>query len=437
MEDNLVTQNRIHYKYNLQGRAGYVPPWSLDQFVWITNNPGEFIPCSQTTTSHRGSDLANRNVYDLLGRYNIQKPVSDNGHEFRTEKQSVHFAIGHIDVRSKNWEYHGPWGYGIYSQLGQYNFPVIEDVSQNDIRLNGTKAINQAIPTKSAASLAQFLGELREGLPSLIGLNLLKGRGSANSIGSEYLNYQFGLVPLFNDLKKFAKAAQQSSKIIKQYERDSGRVVRRKRGLGGLSLNTHNETKLAQWENVGQPGQVSGWYPEFWDRFRSDGGKTESSVTMIQHTTRRAWFSGAFSYYLNDGDDVIARFERYEQLANKLLGSRLTLETVYQLTPWSWLLDWFVDLGDIISSASAFANDRLVLRYGYLMVNTVSRNQFTGNVQLPSGQVIHPATEYKTERKERFRATPYGFAVDTSSFSDGQCAILGALGMTKAPRSLR
>ncbi|DAD52025.1 maturation protein [ssRNA phage Gerhypos.3_8] len=437
MEDNLVKQSRVHYRFQLQGRAGLRYGGPDQPLSWVTSLPGEVVTCKQTTTSHRGSDLANRTVADLLGQYDATKPVTDNGHEFRTEKQSIHFSIPHIDFSGRDVEFHGPWGYGSYGTYWDNNFPVAPQVSQNDIRVYGTKAINQAIPTKSAASLAQFLGELREGLPALVGVNLLRGKGSTNSIGSEYLNYQFGIAPLLNDIKKFASAVKNSSRIIKQYERDSGRVVRRKRGLSGLTLNTHEETELSKWEAVGQPQYVSGWYPDFWNSFRNSGGKTESSVTQIYHTTRRAWFSGAFSYYLNSGDDVIARFDRYEQLANKLLGTRLTLEVLYQLTPWSWLADWFADIGDIISSASAFASDRLVLRYGYLMVHTVSRNQFTSSAVLPSGQRIHPSTEYKTERKERFRASPYGFGIDSSAFTDYQWAILGALGMTKAPRSLR
>jgi len=46
------------------------------------------------------------------------------------------------------------------------------------------------------------------------------------------------------------------------------------------------------------------------------------------------------------------------------------------------------------------------------------------------------STSFRTTRKQRFRANPYGFARNPNSFSGKQWAILGALGLTKAPRRL-
>jgi hypothetical protein len=41
---------------------------------------------------------------------------------------------------------------------------------------------------------------------------------------------------------------------------------------------------------------------------------------------------------------------------------------------------------------------------------------------------------YRSERKERWKATPYGFGLNMAGFTDQQWAILAALGMTKSPR---
>jgi len=124
--------------------------------------------------------------------------------------------------------------------------------------------------------------------------------------------------------------------------------------------------------------------------------------------------------------------------ANHLLGLDLTAEVLWNLAPWSWLSDWVANTGDNISNASAFQQDGLVLRYGYLMVHRETYQtrrmdavyDVRGNALLPGSIVL------TTTSKTREPATPYGFGIDTSSFTGHQWGILGALGMTKAPNLL-
>jgi len=433
-----VTQSRTYYNFDRYTR--FRTHDYNNNSVTFEADKGNPIPLLQTTTSFRsGSDsLGSRTVNDLLAdHYNPNKPVTDTGHEFRTEKQGLFMSHSHVDYSYGPLGFHGPIG---FLKRGEFVFPKIPDFSSNDVKFYGTKAISNTLPTKSAASLAQFLGELREGLPRMVGVNLLGvGKSPLKSIGGEYLNYQFGIQPLISDLKKFAKAVKNSSRIIKQYERDSGRVVRRRTGLHGANLNTHQpQLDLSDFDCIGilaPPYDTRSQF--FWNTVREIGGSIPSQVHLTDSINRKVWFSGAYSYYLNSGDDVISRMDRYEQLANKLLGTRLTLDVLYQLAPWSWLIDWYADIGDIITSASAFTNDRLVLRYGYLMVTTVAKRQLIANVNLGPGFNTNTATEFRTTRKERFRASPYGFALSPENFSDGQWAILAALGMTKSPRGLK
>jgi hypothetical protein len=46
------------------------------------------------------------------------------------------------------------------------------------------------------------------------------------------------------------------------------------------------------------------------------------------------------------------------------------------------------------------------------------------------------SVSFQTKVKKRLRATPYGFGLDPnwSDFTDRQLSILGALGITRAPR---
>lgn len=159
-------------------------------------------------------------------------------------------------------------------------------------------------------------------------------------------------------------------------------------------------------------------------------------MTDVQST--RSWFSGAYTYHLAEADTFLGKLERYEQEMNHLLGTRFTIETLWELAPWSWLTDWFVDVGSFLGNLTALSSDRLVLRYGYVMNHQVATREHSLGGLVPKGTgPTRVANSFSIERKARRRATPYGFGLNVEQFSASRWAILGALGMTKSPRRLR
>lgn len=155
---------------------------------------------------------------------------------------------------------------------------------------------------------------------------------------------------------------------------------------------------------------------------------------VLTQTTRLRRFSGAFTYALPEGDELSAVFGRYASKAQKLLGLKLDASVMYDVTPFSWLVDWAVDFGTVFSNAVAFNTDNLVMQYGYVMhhdVMTVSRT-ITGLRDL-QGRILPPfvSDEYTREWKSRDRANPYGFGVDVGSLTNYQWSILAALGLSR------
>jgi hypothetical protein len=160
-------------------------------------------------------------------------------------------------------------------------------------------------------------------------------------------------------------------------------------------------------------------------------------VTAIDDQVyQRVSFSGAYTYHVHEGLSFASKLERYEELANIALGARFDADVAWQLTPWSWLIDWFSDAGTFISNVNALSADSLVVKYGYVMHETRAERIRTLRMD-PKG--IGPRTIWSTSiyhRKLRHRSTPYGFGLDLGSLSPRRWAILGALGLTKAPNSL-
>lgn len=306
-------------------------------------------------------------------------------------------------------------------------WPIVSPSSDQDMIVLGTQAIARVIPTNPVADLATFIGELREGIPRL-GLDTLKRRsGKARSAGSDYLNYEFGWKPLVNDIKKFAKAVTQQEKILRQYERNSGKPLRRN--------TTISDTTSTEMEDLG-----SGWKPRPFLPYYVDENVVAGRMTKITVTKCRQWFSGSFTYYLPpmERDQGI-----WSTRANKLLGTRLTPELVWNLSPWSWALDWFGNTGDVLHNISAFANDGLVMPYAYVM----EEKSITHTYELRGVRYNFPNTSpqlagdfnfdqsFVTTTKKRLGASPYGFGLlPDVDFTPRQWAISVALGLSRGLR---
>jgi hypothetical protein len=290
--------------------------------------------------------------------------------------------------------------------------------TEGDLEVEGTRAIAATIPTNSSADTAVGVAELfREGLPSLIGSTVLRDRiGFLRSLGSEYLNYEFGWKPLLSDLRSLAQSIDESEKLLAQLARDSGRNVRRR-----YSFPAEREAVYTTGSGGLSPALSS-----------LISGISHQQTTMTFH---KSWFSGCYTYHYDPAD--LTEASRIATQARLLLGLKIDPEVLWNLAPWSWLVDWFVNIGPVLHNLSAFGQDGLVLRYGYLMHHSTRRvERVWPNVGLPRGGDFpvgarHAAISLETKR--RIRATPYGFGLAVSSFTWRQWAILGALGLTKTP----
>jgi len=159
--------------------------------------------------------------------------------------------------------------------------------------------------------------------------------------------------------------------------------------------------------------------------------------TRLISDRKRSGFLEPFNIPSTD-DSLLGKLKEYEFLANQLLGSRITPAVLWELAPWSWLVDWIAEIQNAVTTASLLQSDNLVMRYGYLMRTTVLKRTYT--VKGIDFWSYPNNTTYSASinmiKKERVKGTPFGFGVDLSSLSGQQWAILGALSLTRAPNIL-
>lgn len=248
---------------------------------------------------------------------------------------------------------------------------------------------------------------------------------TADTIAEEQLAFEFGAKPLARDLAGLASAISTAKQRLAQAERDSGKLLHRKFSFPA-EVSTSDEPTVT--------GTVSMcMYPSGYENYFFNGSRSGVQTSWLT-TTRKTWFSGAYTYYFKSAQGTLDSLRRMEQEMNLLLGTRVNAETLWNLAPWSWLADWNANIGTNISNATYLSDDGLVMKYGYLMSTiTVDR---TVSITGPSlkGESPEPfVTIFRSQRKERVKASPFGFASPPGSYSARQWAILGALGYTHAP----
>lgn len=270
----------------------------------------------------------------------------------------------------------------------------------------GTTAIARVAPTNPLVDLSTSAAELfREGLPNL--------PGSSGNPGGEYLNIMFGYLPLASDAKALAATARKHDALLRQYERDSGRWIRRRYDFPP-KVSVTTETRSAA-----VPSPLGG----------SISGLVQTGTrTTTRTTTTKIWFSGAFTYYLPPSG-----WRRTVAELDHLYGIRPGIDTAWELVGYSWLADYFSNIGDVAKNITAFQQDGLVMPYGYVMAQSHTEHEETWSGPMRFGvwktTTITSKKSYITH--QRRLANPFGFGLEFDGLTGRQLSILAALGMSR------
>jgi len=336
-------------------------------------------------------------------------------------------GANHTNITEAN--YLGPL-FPIAPIPGLVGFPPFSGSTDSQLNSLGTDAIARCSPVNPTTDLVTSVGEIvTDGLPKAIGGVLgnwrhLSNRGKKAAIGQEYLNVEFGWKPFVNDLRGLCRGIIQAGPMMDTLERNSGKLVRRRyefpisvventTPLGGLRSVTYSPSTnvLSDLDNL-----------------------NKGQVYRREITAKHQWFSGAFTYYVPPRDGSLRTdMARAVLFARKTLGISLTPDTVWNLQPWSWLIDWYSNADSVLRNWTNWALFNQVLWYGYIMEHSVHQYQyvFTGPTGI-KGLSSCPSLTTVAETKVRRAATPYGFGVSQASLTTRQKAILAALGIARS-----
>jgi hypothetical protein len=295
-----------------------------------------------------------------------------------------------------------------------------EDTS--DLDKFGAEAISRVSPTNASSHLAQQVGELHQDgiVRSLPGVATWRNRTKVlKAAGSEYLSAVFGWLPLVDEITNVSNNIRHSDTILKNYDSGAGR-------------NSHREYEFPEIQSSGPSGSQTGKRANtvlgLGSSFNDGPGGT---LTTSSVTTVKRWFSGSFTYPPAPKHDALDKVRYAAHQADYLLGTTLTPDVVWELTPWSWAIDWFSNAGEVVNNFTNMSVNGLVMRYGYMMEEkTTTITNTLDDCGLVGHRGPAPSSSVTIKSKVRREANPFGFGLSWEGLSPSQLLITAALGIT-------
>jgi hypothetical protein len=239
--------------------------------------------------------------------------------------------------------------------------------------------LSKTNPSRPHVNVPAAIGELRD-LPSLVkdwGGGLLRKAAKGN------LSWRFALAPMLSDLRKlsdFTRAVNKRIRYLKKLR--DGKTLRTRCNLG-TSLQSTTPSRML---------------------IHSQG----ATLYAFRHATNTEQLWGTAEWkllpdtILPKGDDELGN------LARRLAGgitSHGALETLWELTPWSWFVDWFSNVGEILAAT----NNTVGCTWGRIAIMRMTTGQYTYDFD-PTGSSTWPTFSgwynQKTTGKERFVGIP-------------------------------
>jgi hypothetical protein len=250
--------------------------------------------------------------------------------------------------------------------------------------------------------------------------------GSPKEASDHFLNHQFGWVPFISDLQKMYAVWQQHNEILTRKAKENGIWIKRSRTISKSDSFVHSHAG----GSIGIP-----WRSEFNAMCDAFPG-TSDFYRMVQATSvnTRIWAQGEFTYYRPEFDINRSDYESNWQEANRLLtlfGARINPSVLWKVTPWTWLIDWFLGFGAWLDRLQSFGLDGVASKYMYVMQHSVQETQHIIDVNWKTGVSTFSWSNIIDSKQREEADSPFSYSLPVGGLSPKQLAILAALGISR------
>jgi hypothetical protein len=163
---------------------------------------------------------------------------------------------------------------------------------------------------------------------------------NARNIPKEWLSYNFGWKQIYRDIVELVAAPERITRDINRLIERNGKPT------------THRLKQKYLLDTVTTPSMSFAVHD------------METNVVIgtqrVRQVELRMMVNATFDF------PTLAVPELRQDLWNRKLGLRPTPTDIYNLIPWSWMVDWFTGLGNYIEAIDVINTDRSTFNYGFL-----------------------------------------------------------------------
>ena len=255
-------------------------------------------------------------------------------------------------------------------------------------------------PSRSVVDLPIAIYELRE-IPELLreeGNKIIRGLAAGN------LAWQFGIKPVISDLKKLLNFSDEVAKRQRELEQLAKGGLRRKRHLWSGSTVSASPADI-----IAQSGDGFTLHLDVW-----------------KNTRREVW---GFVVWTPDNPKLM-KSDLRAAARKAVLGLTIDFSTAWNAIPWSWLVDWCGNVGDILTAN----RNTIGATHGSIQLMTQTTTNAIARKN-PSGVSFQNGGWVETSKKRR-TVSYVPVDVQLPVLSLRQLSILGSIGVTRrVPRS--
>jgi len=278
-----------------------------------------------------------------------------------------------------------------------HTFRHLTDSARPSDALLVAKLLADTNPYRADVDIPTFIGELRE-IPELF----VKEATHIKRLAGTNLKYQFGVAPLVSDVRKLLNFQDLVLKREKEFKSLYDKGLTRTHTLYKSDISDSRTDTIHDR-----------------DKFLVNAFESIRSKRVVRGHVR--WKPRSTPQNISAGD--------LRATARKAaLGLTVDFNTAYQLMPWSWLVDWCSNFGDILSLS------RGALSVDYEDLTLIEEVESTATFTVTNPHASGGTWYHKTYT----RAPQSGFSFDFQlpHLSLRQVSILGSIGVTRrVPRS--
>lgn len=283
--------------------------------------------------------------------------------------------------------------------------------SNNDMAVQVLAVSN---PSKPVVDLPLFFAEMKDfpGMAESIARVFMRRQHMLTDLSETWLNTNFGFMPLLNDLKAMTQFQEEmDNRIKKLYAMNNGK---------GLHSKVKGPTEVVHTVLGNQILDTS-------------DGTTRCRVDRLTSVTQ--W--GTTRWRPDPNKPLPSSHSEMVQLARKAaLGLTPSASTAWNLIPWSWMADWFSNVGQFLNAhrntVPAVHSPVCVMRH--------SKTTWSGKRHLPDNYPELKGGDFTAIREDKVRAV-MPFVLPTANLgeliSPRQVSILSSLAILRLPQDIQ